>query len=398
MKEVLSIPEYSIEIRFDDYEIQCYDLISNQIIDTKTYSKRIKTVLKKSFKSFLLLDEENKLIDEIYIDLVEEITKCDTNAGYIFELYIDKPNHGYYVGTYEIGDFYFSKDYYLIKKRSYPLTYCTRGCITSSKNFYVGLREKNPADNQDLHYLAKIDWNKADDNLIIWKKLVPSSIMAMSLIDNHLFLGMKNGMVQIWDIDKEECIDSINLFNSPISLLETGNDVIFVGSWAGEIAALSSNRGIIWQSELTQSRIEGILEDPKDPKLLIIVDKKGNFFQIEPATGKIVSKRVLNVQEASDPSFSSNLIFLRDWLVISSDASIWVFWSKDYSEIFCHLSDDPLIRKLWAEQTGFFSGDDDGVIRFWKIGFKIRSGPEEHIDVLRRKKEKEFREIVEKIQ
>ncbi|MHA1931818.1 MAG: hypothetical protein ACW96X_04710, partial [Promethearchaeota archaeon] len=172
MKEVLTIPEYSIEIRFNDYEIHCFDLISNQIMDSKTYSKKIKTIQKQSFKHFLLLDDEDKIIDEVSVELVKEINKCATDAGYIFELYIDKPNHGYFVGTYEIGDFYFSKDYTLIKKRSYPLQYCTRGCIDSSQNFYIGLREKSPKDNQDLHYLAKIDWKKADDNLIVWKKII----------------------------------------------------------------------------------------------------------------------------------------------------------------------------------------------------------------------------------
>jgi hypothetical protein len=398
MKEVLRIPEYSIEMCFNDNDVQCYDLIFKEIIGSKSFSKKIKTIQKQSFNRFLLLDDEDKIIEEIYIELVKEISKCTTDAGYIFELYIDKPNHGYYIGTYEIGDFYYSKDYYLIKKRSYPLKYCTRGCIDTSNNFYIGLREKNTTNNQDVHYLAKVDWKKPDNNLIVWKKLIPSPIMAISLINNHLFLGMKNGMLQIWDIDKDECIERINLFNSPISIIETGDNVIFVGSRAGEIVALSNFKRIIWKIELTQSIITGILEDPRDHNLIIVVDKKGNFFRIEPTTGKIVSKRVLELQEVSDPSISSNLIFFRDWFVISSEASIWALWSKDYTNIFYDLSDDPLIRKLHAHSSGFFSGDDDGCIRFWKIGFRIRSVSEEKRNLLKGKEKQDKREIIEKFQ
>jgi len=53
---------------------------------------------------------------------------------------------------------------------------------------------------------------------------------------------------------------------------------------------------------------------------------------------------------------------------------IWGFWSKNYNKKYYLYMDDPLIRIVRHHPTGFFSGDDEGCIRFWKLGeVKIQS-------------------------
>ena len=143
MEKIVKIPQYSVEVRFYDNDVLCYDLLLNEIVASKTFKKTIENVQQIGFRSFNILDKKDKIIDEIYIALVEQVHQVATGASYIFDLHMDTPNHGYYVGTYEIGEFCYSEESGLTIKRDYPLDYCFRGCISPLKVFYLGLREIN---------------------------------------------------------------------------------------------------------------------------------------------------------------------------------------------------------------------------------------------------------------
>ncbi|MHA2050788.1 MAG: PAS domain-containing protein, partial [Promethearchaeota archaeon] len=132
----------------------------------------------------------------------------------------------------------------------------------------------------------------------------------------------------------------------------------------GEIVCLSKNGKILWEDKISQTGIYGIYEFDDN---IIIIDREGKFFRIDSGTGRILLKQDLKF------SISSNLIFIRDWFVVSGNAAVWVFWRKDLSSIYSHTQIDPLIRKLYPNPSGFYTGDDDGNIQFWKFGFKIRS-------------------------
>lgn len=361
MKRIEKIPEYSVEVRFYDKIIQCYDLISKEIVTSKTFKERIKDIQKTSFNRFLVIDDIGKKFT-VYINLVKERSRAATNAQYILDLHMDTPNHGYYFGLYEIGEFFLIEDIKLIINRSYPLKYCTRGCVTPSKQFYLGLRESKTINGPHFHFLMKLDWNRKQEPLIIWKKPVPSSIIAICLMEDRLFLGLKTGNLQIWDIKKEECEEDINLFESAISVIEVGNNKIIIASWTGETTALSKSRRILWKTKLSKEKIVGIYEDNNGIKIL---DSGGNFFHLNSATGAVVNKLVWDFNSQGG---ASNLIVFRDWFVATGGTGIWAHWSKDYSISYHYDMNDPLIRKLYPHPLGFFTGDDDGYIRFWKIG------------------------------
>jgi len=125
MKRIEKIPEYSMEVRFYDNAIHCYDLISEEIVASKTHKNKIKSVQKVSFNLFQLLDKNSAVIKYVSIDLASERSRVMTNAQYIFDIHMDTPNHGFYFGTYEIGEFSLLEDIRLKVDRSYPLSLLT---------------------------------------------------------------------------------------------------------------------------------------------------------------------------------------------------------------------------------------------------------------------------------
>jgi len=370
MRRVEYIPEYSMEILFSSNRIQCYDLISKQIVCSRSYRERIANVIKVTFNNFLIYNKKNKLISNIYIDLVSERSRVATGAQYIRDLFMDTPTHGYYFGTYEIGEFSLLKGEELVIKRSYPLKYCSKGCVTPENKFYFGLRESETINGPHSFYLVKLDWNNKEEPLILWKKSIPSSIMGISRIEDRLYLGLKTGTIQIWDIEKDEILKSINVFNNPISAIELGFDSIIATSWKGETASISPDGDLQWRIKLTQEKIETIFGDINE---IMIADIKGNYFQLNSKTGNIIEKGIWDLTSVRGATIASNLIIFRDWFVLTGYGGVWAFWNEDYSKIFHYYMEDPLIRKLYPHPLGFYTGDDTGYIRFWKIG-GIRSG------------------------
>ena len=370
MRRVEYIPEYSMEILFSSNRIQCFDLKSKKVVCSRSYRERIANVIKVTFNNFLIYNKRNKLIDGIYIDLASERSRVATGAQYIRDLFMDTPTHGYYFGTYEIGEFSLLKGEELVIKRSYPLKYCSKGCVTPENTFYFGLRESETINGPHSFYLVKLDWNNKEEPLILWKKSIPSSIMGISRIEDRLYLGLKTGTIQIWDIEKDEILKSINVFNNPISAIELGFDSIIATSWKGETASISPDGDIQWRIELTQEKIETIFGDINE---IMIADIKGNYFQLNSKTGNIIEKGIWDLTSVRGATIASNLIIFRDWFVLTGYGGVWAFWNEDYSKIFHYYMEDPLIRKLYPHPLGFYTGDDTGYIRFWKIG-GIRSG------------------------
>ncbi|MHA1985781.1 MAG: hypothetical protein ACW98D_03985 [Promethearchaeota archaeon] len=363
------IPEYSMEIEFSRKSIQGFDLISKKVVCSKSYRAKIAHVEKVTFNSFLLYDENDEVIDGIYIDLVSERSRVATGAQYIRDLYMDTPTHGYYFGTYELGEFSLIGEK-LVVKRSYPIKYCSKGIVTPNETIYFGLRESETEKGPHSYFLVKLDWNKSGEPLILWKKSIPSPVMGITRIEDKLYLGLKTGIVQIWDIEKNKLIKTINLYNNPISTTELGFDSIIVTSWKGEIGSISPEGNIQWRKKFTDEKIDTILGDIN---MITFTDIKGNYFQLNSKTGNIIEKGIWNLISVKGATTASNLINFRDWFVLTGYGGVWAFWKEDYNKIFHHYLEDPLIRKLYPHPLGFYTGDDTGYIRFWKIG-GIRSG------------------------
>jgi hypothetical protein len=161
MRRVEYIPEYAMEVQFSSNLIQCFDLKSKKVVCSRSYRERISNITRVTFNSFRVYNKSNKLIDSIYIDLASERSRVATGAQYIRDLFMDTPTHGYYFGTYEIGEFSLLKGEELVINRSYPLKYCSKGCITPENTFYFGLRESETINGPHSFFLVKLDWNKS---------------------------------------------------------------------------------------------------------------------------------------------------------------------------------------------------------------------------------------------
>ncbi|MHA2398670.1 MAG: hypothetical protein ACXADU_07250 [Promethearchaeota archaeon] len=299
---------------------------------------------------------------------VIERDKIATNAQYIFNLSINKPNHGYYFGTYEIGEFYFIRNSLRIVN-FYPVEYCTRGCAGLEDQVYFGLREELPPEDSPHYYLVKLDFNTDEKPLLQWKKSVPSAILAILLSGNKLYLGLKTGVLLIWDIDKEECEKVIYLFDSAISAIYSGVNKIIITSWGGVAVSLSVEGNVVWNTPISENKINGILEDEDSIKFL---DINGNFYHVDPLSGKIIEEFKWGFGTQSDGSTRSNLIIVNGWYIVTGGAGIWARSTKDLNKSVHKFMSGPFMRTVIPHSRGFFSGDDSGFIRHWDL-MKIRA-------------------------
>jgi len=337
MKIFETIPYYFVEVRFQDNEIQIYDIISKKVVASEPYNMPIVALRKVERQCYLVLNEKDEIVSEIsiLIKLISKKSELQTEAGYILDLHMQSPFHGYYFGYYEMGEFKLTKDATLVKIRSYPVQNCTRGRVTKSKNVYIGCREN------DKYFLVKLNWKSNKDPKILWKTALPSPVMVMEIIDECLYIGLKNGFLQLWDLQKDECIHNIELFSSSISVSTTTGENIVLASRAGDVARISKNGNIQWKTKLTQEKIVGIYED-KD--YILVINKIGEQFHINFKSGKQLKHGFSNLELGGNAGLSSSIIKYRERFVITGYGGIWVFRWKNSNNSNHQYMPGPLMR------------------------------------------------------
>ncbi|MFX1257507.1 MAG: hypothetical protein ACFFAN_06595 [Promethearchaeota archaeon] len=361
MKSIQIIPEYSMEVRFDGNTIELYDQIHDEIIATTKTELDIVRIEKVSFNTFRFWDTVNQH-SKLYVDLIHNYSRVKTNAVYILNIHFIDPSHGYYFGTYELGEFVLLGEGDLKIKRRYPIKYCLRGVVAPSGILYFGLRETV----NDIHsyFLTKLDWKFGKDP-IVWKKSIPASILSINLYENLLFLGLKDGSIQIWDLEREELSKKIDIFENPVSLIEICRDKIIFTSWKGDITALSKEGKIIWKCKPSIKKISGVFENDDG---INIVDEGGKFILLNSISGEIIKELQWKFGAYKYGSIASNLVIFRNWIIGAGGYGIWAHWSENHDVQFHVYDEDILMRKLVEHPVGFYSGDDAGYIRFWKAG------------------------------
>jgi hypothetical protein len=360
MKVIDTIPYYLVEVRIHENIIQCYDQAAKKVLKSRYYLRDITKIRKEHDGTYLALNEKDEIMSEIsiHINLLFKKSELKTDAGYILDLQMVTPSHGFYFGYYEIGEFK-TEDSNLEKIWSYPIQYCTRGRITKSKHIYLGCR----ADED--YFLVKLIWKSIEAPEILWKKHIPSAIMSMDLMESRLYIGLKTGALQIWDINKDECLKVIELFSSPVSVLTIKEENITITSKSGDVARVSDNGDLIWKINLTQDEVVGIYEDTD---YILAVNKAGTQFHIDVQSGKLQKHNYSNLKLEGNAGLSSNIIKYRNRFIITGYGGIWSFrWDGSNSSYHTYM-DDPLMRVLCQHPFGFYSGDDDGCVCFWDLG------------------------------
>ncbi len=79
--------------------------------------------------------------------------------------------------------------------------------MNAERELFIGLRETkgDSVDGPHEYFVVKLVWssNKGTTPKILWKKPVPAAVMSLRLQYGQLFIGLKNGDVQILDLSSD---------------------------------------------------------------------------------------------------------------------------------------------------------------------------------------------------
>ncbi|MHA1969230.1 MAG: hypothetical protein ACW964_15700 [Candidatus Hodarchaeales archaeon] len=365
MKNILEIPEYSLEIHIEGKKIQCVDQTTQEVTFTKTLKEPIIKVRKEKQNKYILTQSKEKKYTLFVTPEARIKSVILTKSCYILDLHLENPNHGFFFGLYQIGEFVLTRGNKINLIKTFSIKYCNKGCITPLNIMFLSLRESETLDGPHSYYLAKLNWNTLPEPSLIWKKPVLTPILAMHLVENNLFLGMKDGSLHLWDIKKEKLVKTIDLFDSPISTIEKGREKIITTSQTGDIVALSDEGILIWKKKLGNERISGVLEENES---IHCVDYYGSYHQLNTTDGTIITQKNWNIGAFPDKSTLSNMIETKDWIIICSGGNLAGYWKKDVNKTFqWYRIYQPLVQQLIAHPNGFYTGDDEGRLMYWLL-------------------------------
>ena len=408
-KKRFNIQEYDVDVEFAQNIVQVLDGSSDMLLNSEEMDQnedviKPEKVKRRSFKSFKAKSESGK--DYIInVDFAREHQKLSTGGEYILDICMNTPYHGFYFGLYEIGEFKINFGTLELEiERKFPCKYVNSGAIMinkKEKSVYFGLRESESHSPEGPHHysLVKLDWNSRE---ILWKLPIPAAAMALHIRKNLLFIGLKNGEVQILDLKKSKVADikenskdkktwkkkmksellkeSI-IFNQKVFEGEPGADgevsrieyledsekiAVLGGVWdkRGDIAIFSAKGKLLLNERSGSSLIRGIAQTSSG---IFILNSKGVLYQIQrEITTHIKEESVLKVDLKTN--CESNLVVVRDWLCASGPEKIEFFFSKDTRKQSKKHLDDTLARIIVGHKYGVITGDDLGKLRFWKIG------------------------------
>jgi hypothetical protein len=435
-----SIPEYDVDVEFARDIIQVLDCSTEKLLDSKNMDDKemikLEAVVRRSFSSFKAKSESGKNY-LVNLNFVREHDVLSTGGEYILDISMAAPDHGFYFGLYEIGEFTVNQnDLTMNLVNSYPCKYVgagvtTPGELTREKKriLYFGLRETEGDSVSGTHryYAVKMEWSseKSESQKIVWKKPLPAAVMSMLIQNNLLFIGLKNGDVQIIDLNTdtsksaeeqksevitykgakylviekssnepnshetkiEKVLEEVTYEKGPelifnqklfaengkegevteIEFLSDSSRIAVVGGirqQVGSVAIFSCKGELLLNTHLGDSIIKGISQTPLG---LFLTNVEGLMYHfqtdfMEGGSTKSITKVKL------DKEMMSNIVVVRDWICGSGAETLFFIFSKDVRKRSTSHLDDTLARCVVAHEFGIISGDDIGKLRFWKIG------------------------------
>jgi hypothetical protein len=361
MEKTIILPDFQVELQFKDRDIICFDLITKSILDFKKLPYNIKQVRQEEEKPFIIqIDDSANCTYRLEVKFMTEVDNLETNAEYIRNICFDSPDHGYYFGTYEIGEFSVTQDHTLQLIRSYSIQYCLRGLLTPNQTIFLSLHENEMSEGPSSEFLVKLQWPENSSPVILWKKSVSSAIRAMRLIEDFLFLGFQDGSIQRWNRKTDKYVDSLSLFDAPVNEIIQGNNAIFVSSKNGDVASIGEDGSVFWKMKPSVHSIPSLLENEGK---IHFFDQTGKYFFLDPETGHITQ----TMDNKINPSVHSNLVAMRGWFLFNDGFGIQAI-QMDGEERRFQIIPDLYIRYFHSFSNRFLTGDDGGFIRLWLFG------------------------------
>ncbi|MBN2156746.1 MAG: hypothetical protein JW776_11955 [Candidatus Lokiarchaeota archaeon] len=432
-KKRFNIPEYDVDVEFARNVIEVLDCSSNKILNSKELGRKnslkLENVERRTYNSFKARSDSGKK-HLVNVDFLRQHDIFETGAGYILDICMKTPYHGFYFGLYEIGEFTINPKSFKIEiKEFYPMKFVRCGVIdirelktelqtkskTTKKIIYLGLRESEGDSSKGPHsyYVIKLEWssNRKEKN-IIWKKSVPAAVMSLVIYENLLFIGLKNGNVQIWDVKppkdgKDQVEEPILVFNQKvfkenkemetlikggtkgtifekdfgtrskyvlgkpeitrIEFLPISHRIVVLGGireHRGDMIIFSTKGELLLNQHLGNSVLMGIAESAYG---LYIVNSNGILYQFQrELPARISEKHIKKVHMKKE--ITSNIANVRDWICGSGPEYLAFLFSRDVQKKSYKFISDTLARIVVGHDYGALTGDDLGKLRFWKIG------------------------------
>ena len=210
-EEIHSISEIGVNLVVKGNILETYDQLSGCLLDRLKVTYEIDQVYKKEGIGHYELSFYKGENMHLQVSLFGQKEVLNTEAEYILSLEMTSPSHGYYFGTYEVGEFKLTEEFKLENIKQFlpeKNTFLSKGVVTPEKKMFVTVRTKEEGGTKSLFFLGCIDWQKEPLKLI-WKKPLPAHIMALLLLENELIIGLKDGSIQRWDTRKHTLLDTV---------------------------------------------------------------------------------------------------------------------------------------------------------------------------------------------
>lgn len=284
---------------------------------------------------------------------------AQTKGEYILRLQMESENTGYYFGLYELGKFELLDNEQLKITGSYSVHYLDNGWILKNKKIILSLRKQMTRTYDEKKYsIGAYSWNSHSPQKL-WEIDPTYSLNALIELDNdQVLFGFLNGEIAIFLQEQMKIVKTVKVFSGTVSFMCSEGKSVYCSSSKGEVACITHDLATQWKISLDDSAINTI--HFKDDKLVIFTAQK-KLFIVDPDTGVILQEKNLSIK--SPRTFSSNFIICKDWMIMSGDAHLVHIPPSGY--IFTIYSEDPLIRVLKPHPFGYFTGDDEGKIKFW---------------------------------
>ncbi|MHA2238577.1 MAG: hypothetical protein ACXAB2_09445, partial [Candidatus Hodarchaeales archaeon] len=301
----LAIPEYSMELRWDNTKIYLYDQIQTKVLQQLSISN-IESIRKheNSYNQFLVKHHGWTGEYLLTLELVRQKTVLSTKGGYILDFFMKTNDHGFYFGLYEIGEFKLSSSGRIQLLKTLEIDYLGPGIVTPDNLIYTSIRNNETLDGPHNDFLVLIDWNQ-DSPCVIWKEEKRFPITSLYSHENCLFIGSRDGSFEIWNVTEKRVEVRSKLFKQYVKFAPGLTNLLACG-YSGEIALLNFQGDVLWLSSISESSIHAITEDSRG---IHVVDEAGEYFLIDPKSGAVLSSDLWNKRIFSD------LVIARDWMI-----------------------------------------------------------------------------------
>ncbi len=366
--------DLGVEVSIKGTTVTSRDLQQDVILDEMILKHPVMEVEveKESRRIIVKFSPEKK--KTIKVKVIGEVARVNTNAEYILDLQLDRLDHGYYFGLYEFGEFILSGNFelrVLKNRRGHPIN---NGRVLPDGDYVLLLSRSSRelgSESNSRTLLCKGSWK--EDSLYHWSHLLDTASRTIEMASTEMILvGLKNGKIEAWNVSDEQKEWELTPFSSWIlnfqKVILHGTSHFIASSDDGKLALFSENGEMTWTMQVSPHFITAMEVDPNNSLVVHCIDGKMTYHQVDLMTGKLLAPSGLSLR---DEWIHSKMAIMRGWLFVAWSYGMLGFykpWLSSPVKSFSVEMVDPYIRSFRSHPQGIYTGDDEGVLKFWRLG------------------------------